>query len=88
MRRVLITGGCGTIGVNLIDFLRREADYDIVVLDDFSLGRREYVEPYGVKVIAGNICDLAIVNEAVAGISAIVHLAADTRVMEFVQIHA
>jgi UDP-glucose 4-epimerase len=85
MKRLLITGGCGFIGVNLIDFLRREADYDIVVLDDLSLGRKEYVEPYGVKLIASSICDPAVVNDTVAGVSAIVHLAADTRVIESIQ---
>ena len=64
MKRLLITGGCGFIGVNLIDFLRREGDYEIVVLDDLSLGRMEYVEPYGVKFIVGSICDPAVVNGA------------------------
>jgi UDP-glucose 4-epimerase len=85
MTRVLITGGCGFIGVNLIDFLRREADFDIVVLDDLSLGRKEYLEPYGVKFIAGDIRNPAIVSEAVVGASAIVHLAADTRVIDSIQ---
>lgn len=85
MRRLLITGGCGFIGINLVDFLRREGDYDIVVLDDLSLGRREYLEPYRVKFIAGNICDLNVVNEAITGVSAIVHLAADTRVVDSIK---
>lgn len=85
MRRLLITGGCGFIGINLVDFLRREGDYDIVVLDDLSLGRREYLEPYRVKFIGGNICDLNVVNEAITGVSAIVHLAADTRVVDSIK---
>jgi UDP-glucose 4-epimerase len=85
VRRLLITGGCGFIGINLVDFLRREGDYDIVVLDDLSLGRREYLEPYRVKFIAGNICDLNVVNEAITGVSAIVHLAADTRVVDSIK---
>ena len=85
MKRLLITGGCGFVGVNLIDFLRREADYDIVVLDNLSLGRKEYLEPYRVRVLAGDICNPAIVNEALAGVSTVVHLAADTRVIESIQ---
>jgi UDP-glucose 4-epimerase len=85
MKGLLITGGCGFIGVNLIDFLRRKADCDIVVLDNLSLGRKEYLESYQVRFLAGDICDPAIVKEAVAGVSAIVHLAADTRVIESIQ---
>jgi UDP-glucose 4-epimerase len=80
--KILITGGCGFIGVNLIDFLRRTSNVEIVVLDNLSLGRKEYLEPYGVTFMHGDIRNAEQVAEAVDGVSAIVHLAADTRVVE------
>lgn len=41
MRRALVTGGCGFIGSNLVDLLRSH-DYEVVVLDDLSSGKKEY----------------------------------------------
>jgi UDP-glucose 4-epimerase len=83
--RLLVTGGCGFVGVNLIDFLRRESKCDIVVLDNLTLGRREYLAPYEVKFVEGDIRDVAVVNEAMRGISSVIHLAADTRVIDSIQ---
>ncbi|HZP49662.1 GDP-mannose 4,6-dehydratase, partial [Actinocrinis sp.] len=39
--KVLVTGGAGTIGSNLVDLLVREGAAEIRVLDDFTRGRRE-----------------------------------------------
>ena len=39
--RILITGGCGFIGVNLVRYLLKRDDYEIVILDNFSVGKRE-----------------------------------------------
>lgn len=37
----LVTGGCGFLGVNLIDRLLKESGHKIVVLDDLSVGLKE-----------------------------------------------
>jgi len=39
--RVLITGGCGFIGTNLVEFLLEKSDFDIRVLDNLSEGKLE-----------------------------------------------
>lgn len=36
--KVLITGGCGFIGVNLVEFLLKKGVFDLRVLDNFSVG--------------------------------------------------
>ena len=82
MKKILITGGCGFIGVNLIDFLRRESSLDIVVLDNLVVGRVERIHPFEVEFIEGDIRDMDIIRRAVKGVDGIVHLAADTRVMD------
>jgi UDP-glucose 4-epimerase len=42
--RALVTGGAGFIGSHLVDALVARGD-EVVVLDDLSTGRREYVHP-------------------------------------------
>jgi UDP-glucose 4-epimerase len=85
MRRLLITGGAGFIGVNLIAYLRGRADLDITVVDNLSLGRREHLDGLDVRFIEGDVRDLAGLARSIEGQEAVVHLAADTRVTESIE---
>jgi UDP-glucose 4-epimerase len=82
MLKTLITGGAGFIGVNLCAHLAAHGGYDVTVLDDESLGDRRHIEGFGVRFIAGDIRDTDTLDKAVAGQDVVVHLAADTRVMD------
>lgn len=84
MTRLLITGGCGFVGSNLIALLNDESDYDIRVIDDESLGKQEYVDG-DFEFVRGDIRDLNILGKALEGVDAVVHLAADTRVMDSIE---
>lgn len=81
-KSLLITGGCGFIGANLIAQLRASGDYNIRVLDDESLGRREWIAEYDVDFVSGSICDQKTVFDCLDGIESVVHLAAHTRVID------
>lgn len=83
--RLLITGGCGFIGANLISHLRNTSDYDIRVLDDQSLGSVDTIAPFDIEFIDGDIRNRETVDAALAGVDAVVHLAADTRVMDSIE---
>ncbi len=43
-KKVLVTGGAGFIGSNLVDALAERGD-EVVVIDDLSSGKREYINP-------------------------------------------
>ena len=76
---VLVTGGCGFIGSNLVARLL-ESDYRVRVLDDLSVGERENI-PTNVDLIVGDIRDESLVSEAVIGVKVVIHLAAHTSVV-------
>lgn len=69
-----ITGGAGFIGSHLADALLG-AGYGVRIVDDFSTGRIENVDPR-CEIIRGNVCDQAVVRRAMLGVSGCFHLAA------------
>jgi nucleoside-diphosphate-sugar epimerase len=76
---ILITGGAGFVGANLLRQLAGQK-HRLRVLDDFSAGRREHLAGLEVEVVEGNILDTDCVARAVAGAEGVVHLAAQTGV--------
>jgi UDP-glucose 4-epimerase len=83
--RLLVTGGCGFIGINLIAYLRRRKTDHLVVLDNLSEGRRENLREFEVEFVEGDVRDAALVNRTMRDIDAVVHLAADTRVIDSIE---
>src|ERR1043165_1491705 len=71
-QRVLITGGAGFLGINLIRHLMRRG-YALTSLD---VGEFDYPERDRVEVIKGDIRDKLILNSAVEGADHVVHTAA------------
>ena len=78
--RILITGGAGLIGSHIADLLVREGVGEIVVLDNFSRGRREnlaWAMQHGkVTLIEGDIRNTDQVARAMKGIEIVFHQAA------------
>ncbi|MFZ1925395.1 MAG: SDR family NAD(P)-dependent oxidoreductase [Solirubrobacteraceae bacterium] len=78
--RVLITGGAGAVGSNIVDQLVEAGVREIVVLDNFVRGRRENLawalENGPVRVIEGDICDRELVAKLTKGIDVVYHQAA------------
>ncbi len=85
MKRILITGGAGFVGVNLVAHLSALGGYRISVLDDESLGERRYLEPFGARFMHGDIRDRKALDTALDGQEVVVHLAADTRVIDSIE---
>lgn len=72
-RRVVVTGGAGFLGINLIRFLLGRG-YEATSLDIAPFGYPDVVER--VRVIQGDIRDRAAVARALEGAEAVVHCAA------------
>ena len=77
--RILVTGGAGFIGSNLVETLLAQ-DNEVVVLDNFMTGKMENLLPFfenrNFKLIVGDIRDMRKCREAVAGIDYVLHEAA------------
>lgn len=74
---VLITGGAGFIGSHLTDALLAKG-HSVRILDDLSTGKRSNLalDNRAVELIVGDVADAALVARAMAGCSAVAHLAA------------
>lgn len=82
MDRILVTGGAGFIGTNLINRMLEGSDLRIRVLDNLSNPSGALQEGERVQVVVGDILDADAVRAAVEGVDAVIHLAAHTRVVE------
>ena len=78
-RSILVTGGAGFIGSHLVE--RLLLDNEVTVLDNFSSGRIEFLEPYrdipDFHLLTGDLMNPKILDNAVSGKVFISHLAAN-----------
>jgi UDP-glucose 4-epimerase len=84
--KVLVTGGAGFIGSNLIRRLLAD-NYSLIVLDNFRSGSIESISRYlrDLKLIKGDIRNRNVVKTAIKDADAVVHLAALIDVEESVR---
>ncbi|MFI8965789.1 aminotransferase class I/II-fold pyridoxal phosphate-dependent enzyme [Streptomyces sp. NPDC053493] len=79
-KRILVTGGAGTIGSHVTDLLVEGGAREVVVLDNFVRGRRANLARATasglVRLVEGDIRDAATVRRVTAGADLVFHLAA------------
>jgi UDP-glucose 4-epimerase len=73
--RVLVTGGAGFIGSNLVRSLIERGD-EVRVLDNFSTGNRANLDGLDVDVVEGELRSYERVHNAVRGVEVVFHLGA------------
>jgi len=83
MRRAAITGGGGFIGSSLAERLRADG-VDVVIVDDFRTGRREFIAELlagpGAELIEGDVLDRALLERAFEGCDWVFHMQANADV--------
>jgi UDP-glucose 4-epimerase len=75
MSRVLVTGGAGFIGSNLVHALVGRGD-EVRVLDNFSTGSRSNLDGLDVEIVEGELRSYERVHNAVRGVEVVYHLGA------------
>jgi len=82
MNRVLVTGGAGFIGSNVVDgLLAKRAE--VVIYDNLRTGRREFLTgalAAGAELVVGDLLDRQRLSAAMAGCDTVIHLAANADV--------
>lgn len=82
--KYFITGGAGFIGSNMADRLLSESENEVVVYDNFSTGRREFLEDAlknpRFTLIEGDTLDLDALTKAMEGCEFVFHFAANADV--------
>lgn len=80
MNRYLITGGAGLVGSHIADLLVDDEQAHVVVLDDFSRGRRANLEhaakSHRLEVVEGDIQDGSLLRELMRDTDVVFHQAA------------
>jgi UDP-glucose 4-epimerase len=78
--RTLITGGAGAVGSNIADLLVKAGASEVIVLDNFTRGRREnlaWALANGpVQIVEGDVRDCDLVAELSTGMDVVFHQAA------------
>lgn len=81
--RTCVTGGAGFIGSQIVDALIERGD-DVLIIDDFSTGKRENVNPKARLVEADLAVDVHLAN-VLEGVELVFHPAALARVPRSIQ---
>ncbi len=81
-KKVLVIGGAGLIGSHVVEQLLAEPVREVVVYDNFARGTRENLAAAlrdarcSIFPLGGDVCRTDILDQAVGGADAVVHLAA------------
>jgi dTDP-glucose 4,6-dehydratase len=83
--KLLVTGGAGFIGSNYVRYVLRETDDEVVVYDSLTYAGnlstlRDVDDDPRYAFVKGNICDPGTLEEAMTGVDAVVHFAAESHV--------
>src|SRR6056300_1631598 len=81
---IIVTGGAGFVGSNLIELLLKKTKYQIISLDDYSSGsKKNHIKNKRIKYIYGNTKDInKILNKIVSKIHTIFHFGEFSRIYE------
>jgi UDP-glucose 4-epimerase len=80
-KRILVTGGYGFVGTNLVKMLVYEG-CSVRILDNLTTGTPAYLSDTHHEFVNGDVRDSTTVDEAMKGIDGVIHLAGHTSVID------
>lgn len=80
MKKVLVTGAAGTIGINVIKYLLSEGKYEITAIDLKNSGNNKRLKRYRkrINIIYGDITDPTLMENVIKETNYVIHLAGVT----------
>ncbi len=80
--KILVTGGAGFIGSNLVEKLLEDSNNEVIVIDDLSGGKREFIEPFFDKIKFYEKDLVWDIDNCFSGVDEVWHLAANPDVKD------
>jgi UDP-glucose 4-epimerase len=76
-KKILVTGGAGFIGSNIVEELLK-LENEVIILDDFFTGKSENIPPNNenLKIIKGDIRDYGLIKDIINDVDLVIHTAA------------
>ena len=82
-KKIIITGGAGFVGTNLINFLLKKTKFKIISLDDYSSGsKRNHIKSSRVKYIKGHTKNIEDLLKVPKNIHSIFHFGEFARIYQ------
>ena len=83
MKKIIVTGGAGFVGTNLINFLLKKTKYNIISLDNYSSGtKKNHIQNSRVKYIRCNTSDISKVIKIPNNIKTVFHFGEFSRIYQ------
>ena len=82
-KKILITGGAGFVGTNLINFLLKNTKFNIISLDNYSSGtKKNHIKSNRVKYINGHTKDIISIMKYPQNIHSVFHFGEFARIYQ------
>ena len=82
-KKIIITGGAGFVGTNLILLLLKKTNYKIISLDNYSSGKKKnHIKNHRVKYLKGNTVNISKIIKKPKEISAVFHFGEFARIYQ------
>ena len=77
MKKILVTGAAGTIGLQVLKYLLSEGKYEIAALDLKNNSNMQKLKKYKnrLNIIYGDVCDRVLIEALVKDFDVVIHLA-------------